>query len=81
VIVTPGIRPALTRPGIAGAAGPATGAADDQVRIATPEVAIQAGADYLVVGRPITEALEPVAAADAIVAEMEKAVAGRLISS
>jgi orotidine-5'-phosphate decarboxylase len=80
VIVTPGIRPAHTRRSGA-AARPATGAADDQVRIATPEVAIQAGADYLVVGRPITEAPEPVAAADAIVAEMEKAVAGRLISS
>ena len=87
VIVTPGIRPALTRPGIAGAAGSATlrqaqggersqtaGAADDQVRIATPEVAIQAGADYLVVGRPITEAPEPVAAADAIVAEIERGI-------
>ena len=61
VIVTPGIRPA--------AAG-----ADDQVRIATPSSAIQAGASYIVVGRPITEAADPVAAANAIVAEMESAV-------
>jgi orotidine-5'-phosphate decarboxylase len=62
VIVTPGIRPA-------------TAAADDQARIATPGSAIRAGADYLVVGRPITEAADPAAAADAIVAEMEKALA------
>jgi orotidine-5'-phosphate decarboxylase len=58
LIVTPGIRPAST-------------AADDQARIATPASAIAAGADYLVVGRPITGAPDPVAAADAIVAEME----------
>lgn len=58
IIVTPGIRPA-------------TAGADDQVRIATPASAIQAGASYIVVGRPITEAADPVAAADAIVAEMD----------
>lgn len=62
LIVTPGIRPA-------------TAASDDQARIATPERAIQAGADYLVVGRPITAAPDPVAAADAIVAEIEKGTA------
>lgn len=61
VIVTPGIRPA------------SRAAADDQARIATPGLAIEAGADYLVVGRPITEAPDCVAAADAIVAEMETA--------
>ena len=52
-LVTPGIRPA----------GAATG---DQKRIMTPARAIAAGADYLVVGRPITEAADPKAAADAI---------------
>jgi orotidine-5'-phosphate decarboxylase len=64
IIVTPGIRPA-------------SAAAHDQARIATPALAIEAGADYLVVGRPITQAADPVAAVDAIVAEMEKARASR----
>jgi orotidine-5'-phosphate decarboxylase len=57
VIVTPGIRPA-------------GGAADDQARVATPAAAVRAGADYLVVGRPITGAPDPAAAAAAILAEM-----------
>jgi orotidine-5'-phosphate decarboxylase len=52
VIVTPGIRPAERD--------------DDQARIATPQAAVRAGADYLVVGRPITAAPDPVAAARAI---------------
>jgi orotidine-5'-phosphate decarboxylase len=39
----------------------------------TPEKAIAAGADYLVVGRPIVESPDPKASADAIVAEIEKA--------
>src|ERR1700676_1204372 len=60
-LVTPGIRPA----------GAATG---DQKRIMTPARAIAAGADYLVVGRPITEAADPKAMADAIVAEIAQAV-------
>ena len=60
VLVTPGIRPA----------GSATG---DQKRIMTPAAAITAGADYLVVGRPVVEAGDPRAAADAIVAEIEQA--------
>jgi len=59
VLVTPGIRPA----------GSATG---DQKRIMTPAKAIQAGADYLVVGRPVVEARDPKAAADQIVAEIEE---------
>jgi orotidine-5'-phosphate decarboxylase len=61
-LVTPGIRPA----------GAATG---DQKRIMTPARAIAAGADYLVVGRPITEAADPKAAADAIQAEIKQASA------
>ncbi len=59
-LVTPGIRPAGS-------------AKDDQKRIMTPEKAIVAGADYLVVGRPIVEAGDPKAAADAIVAEIAQA--------
>ena len=58
-IVTPGIRPAGTDPG-------------DQKRFATPRAAIDAGADYLVVGRPITGAKDPRAAADQIVAELNR---------
>jgi len=57
--VTPGIRPA-------GAA------AGDQKRIATPAAAIAAGADYLVVGRPIIAATDPKAAAQAIVDEISR---------
>ena len=60
VLVTPGIRPA----------GSAHG---DQKRIMSPARAIASGADYLVVGRPIVEARDPKAAADAIVAEVEQA--------
>jgi orotidine-5'-phosphate decarboxylase len=59
-LVTPGIRPS----------GAATG---DQKRIMTPTAAIAAGADYLVVGRPILDAADPKAAADAIVAEIAQA--------
>ena len=60
VLVTPGIRPS-------GAA------AGDQKRVMTPAAAIRAGADYLVVGRPIVAAPDPKAAADAIVAEIAAA--------
>jgi orotidine-5'-phosphate decarboxylase len=59
-IVTPGIRPA------------STAAADDQKRVATPRAALEAGADYLVVGRPITAAPDPKAAAAAIIAELAR---------
>ncbi len=61
-LVTPGIRPA----------GAASG---DQKRIMTPANAIAAGADYLVVGRPIVEAADPKSAAEAIVQEITKAAA------
>jgi orotidine-5'-phosphate decarboxylase len=57
VLVTPGIRPA----------GSATG---DQKRIATPAAALAAGATYLVVGRPITQASDPAEAARMVLAEM-----------
>ena len=56
-LVTPGIRPS----------GVAKG---DQKRVMTPAAALAAGADHLVVGRPITQASDPRAAADAILAEM-----------
>ena len=59
-IVTPGIRPA------------STAADDDQKRVATPRAALEAGADYLVVGRPITASPDPRAAAAAIIAELAK---------
>ena len=57
LIVTPGIRPA----------GSDTG---DQHRVATPEMAMKAGADFLVIGRPITRAPDPGAALGAIAAEL-----------
>jgi orotidine-5'-phosphate decarboxylase len=61
LVVTPGIRPAQMQ--------------DDQRRVATPEAALAAGASYLVVGRPITGAPDPVAAARVIVNEMQRASA------
>jgi orotidine-5'-phosphate decarboxylase len=60
VLVTPGIRPAGAESG-------------DQKRIMTPAAAIAAGADHLVVGRPILAAPDPKAAAEAIVAEIASA--------
>jgi orotidine-5'-phosphate decarboxylase len=59
-LVTPGIRPAGS-------------AVADQARVVTPEAAIRAGADYLVVGRPITAAANPAEAARAIVQQIELA--------
>lgn len=59
LVVTPGIRPAETT--------------DDQRRVATPAAALAAGADYLVVGRPITGAADPLAAATRILKDMEGA--------
>jgi orotidine-5'-phosphate decarboxylase len=59
-IVCPGIRPTGTGDG-------------DQRRVATPAAAARAGADFIVVGRPITRAADPAAAAAAIVAELSAA--------
>lgn len=56
-LVTPGIRPANS-------------AADDQRRVMTPQAAKLAGVDYMVIGRPITKAADPLAALQAIVTEL-----------
>ncbi len=64
IIITPGVRPAFA-------------ALDDQKRVTTPAEAIAAGADYLVIGRPISAADDPVAAAQLILDEMEGALASR----
>ena len=69
VIVTPGIR-FETGPRTAAAPAAVAPRADDQVRIATPRRAFDAGADYLVVGRPVSAAKDPAAAAATIVAEL-----------
>jgi orotidine-5'-phosphate decarboxylase len=66
LVVCPGIRPAW-------AAVPG----DDQKRVMTPYEAIQAGADYIVVGRPIRLAADPVDAADKVVAEIEQGMRDR----
>lgn len=60
VTVTPGIRPASAD-------------ANDQKRIATPAAARAAGASYLVIGRPVTQAADPAAAVEAIITEFEMA--------
>lgn len=57
LIVTPGVRPAFA-------------SVDDQKRIMTPAEAVKAGADYLVIGRPIARADDPAAAAELIVDEI-----------
>jgi orotidine-5'-phosphate decarboxylase len=63
-LVTPGVRPAGSDVG-------------DQKRIMTPARAIAEGSDYLVVGRPVMEAADPKAAAEAIVAEITQALANK----
>ncbi|XHR28144.1 MAG: orotidine-5'-phosphate decarboxylase [Chthoniobacteraceae bacterium] len=65
LIVSPGIRPVENRP------------ADDQKRIVTPTAAFEAGADYIVVGRPIRNAPDPRAAAQAIQREIAAVFAGK----
>jgi len=60
VLVTPGVRPA-------------SAPADDQVRVATPAAALGAGAHYLVIGRPITQAPDPGAALAAVARELASA--------
>jgi len=64
LIVTPGVR--LEH-----------GQHDDQKRVMAPEEAVRAGADYLVVGRPIRDARDPVAAARELVVEMERGLESR----
>jgi orotidine-5'-phosphate decarboxylase len=64
LIVVPGVRPA-------------SAALNDQSRVETPLQAIQAGADYLVIGRPITEAADPRGAAEAIAREIALAGVAR----
>jgi orotidine-5'-phosphate decarboxylase len=63
IIVTPGVRPKETDH-------------DDQARVMSPREAIAAGADYLVVGRPIIAAPDPARAAQNILDEMQRSVAG-----
>jgi orotidine-5'-phosphate decarboxylase len=63
-IVCPGVRPAGGDPG-------------DQARVVTPESAIAAGADFVVCGRPIRAAADPVAAANAVADEIARALAKR----
>jgi orotidine-5'-phosphate decarboxylase len=60
LIVTPGIRPAGSN-------------SDDQNRVATPKEAVRSGADFLVIGRPITQADDPSAAFAAVLKEVEEA--------
>ncbi|PLX90888.1 MAG: orotidine-5'-phosphate decarboxylase, partial [Desulfuromonas sp.] len=60
LIVTPGVRPSFA-------------SQDDQKRVTTPGEAISSGADYLVIGRPISAAADPAEAARLIVEEMQMA--------
>jgi len=63
-VVTPGVRPSFA-------------ALDDQRRVTTPAEAIAAGSDYLVIGRPISAAADPLAAAERIIEEMSRALEER----
>ncbi len=64
MLITPGVRPVGS-------------AANDQARVATPEEALLAGADLLVIGRPITGAPDPGAAAAAIAGSLRRLIAAR----
>ena len=61
LIVTPGVRPTFA-------------AKDDQKRVTTPGEALRSGADYLVIGRPISAAADPALAAGMILQEMQAAL-------
>lgn len=63
ILVTPGIRPSGADVG-------------DQKRVATPAIAVQAGSTYLVIGRPIVEAADPLRTTQAIQAEIDEAYEG-----
>ena len=63
IVITPGIRPAWTIMNT-----------DDQIRVMTPALAISKGADYIVVGRPIRDAENPVIAAQKVVEEIRQAL-------
>jgi orotidine-5'-phosphate decarboxylase len=63
LIVTPGVRPSFA-------------SRDDQKRVMTPGDALRAGADYLVIGRPISAAADPAAATEMIIQEMQDALNG-----
>ena len=66
LVVTPGIRPVENRP------------SDDQKRVVSVEQALGYGADYIVVGRPIRDAVDPKAAAELIQRQIAAAVAGKV---
>ena len=66
IVVAPGIRPDWGEV-----------KKDDQKRIVTPSLAIKNGADYIVVGRPISTAADPVEAAAKVVGEIERALQDR----
>ena len=66
IVVTPGVRPSVLSSQVT---------SDDQKRVMTPAEAIKAGADYLVIGRPIIAAKDPRAAAERLLGAMQAAVA------
>jgi orotidine-5'-phosphate decarboxylase len=73
---TQALRTSLTNPGfllVTPGVRPAGGPLDDQKRVTTPAEALRAGADYLVIGRPITGAKDPLGAVRTILAELESA--------